>query len=345
MAGKWHLGAKVPPNGLFDYSWHSHVLSNPAHDWSQALIDGPQDIGFDSSYITTGGIQYPPYAFIRDGFLSSKRSDTVFWNENSEHDMPWGRSMIGKRGGEGCVDWDSTAYNMILVNETETFIDKHLETRPNDPFFAYVALGGVHIPHSPPNFYMNGTMVNGTYPSRHMDMLHELDLVIGSLVRAIEDRQLAEDTIILFTSDNGGLRKSESFSQFSSGPLRGSKGMIHEGGHRVPMIWRYDGTFPENESRNQLGLNDVYATLCELAGVSIPYASALDSVSFAAYVASATETRGLRQYLETWVYNSEGIAFQQAVRYNDLKLVHRTDTNAIELFNLTSDISEMMDLS
>jgi hypothetical protein len=261
--------------------------------------------------------------------------------------MPWGRSMIGKEhGGEGCVDWDSTAYNMILVNETATFIDKHLETRPNDPFFAYVALGGVHAPHSPPNFYMDGTMVNGTYPTRHMDMLHELDLVIGSLVRAIEDRQLTEDTIIIFTSDNGGLRISKRFSQFSSGLLKGSKGMIHEGGHRVPMIWRYDGTFPENESRNHLiGLNDVYATLCELAGVSIPYASALDSVSFAPYIASATETGGLRQYLQTWAYHSQKIAFQQAVRYNDLKLVHRTDTNAIKLFNLTSDISEMTDLS
>jgi hypothetical protein len=112
------------------------------------------------------------------------------------------------------------------------------------------------------------------------------------------------------------------------------------------MIWRYDGTFPENESRNQLGLNDVYATLCELAGVSIPYASALDSVSFASYIASTKETRGLRQYLETWAYGNQGIAFQQAVRYNDLKLVvHRTDTNGIELFNLTSDISEMTDLS
>jgi len=151
MTGKWHLGAKAPPNGLYN---NSHTLTHPMHDWSKALIDGPQDIGFESSFITIGGIQAPPYSFFRDGFLTTKSSDVVYWENNSEHDMRWGRSIIGKEGGEGSNDWDSTAYNMILVNETIDFVDKHLESKPDDSFFAYVALGGVHIPHSPPGkFY------------------------------------------------------------------------------------------------------------------------------------------------------------------------------------------------
>jgi len=151
MTGKWHMGAKAPPNGLYNYS---HTLTHPMHDWSKALIDGPQDIGFESSFITIGGIQAPPYSFFRDGFLTTKSSDVVYWENNSEHDMRCGRSIIGKESGEGSNDWDSTAYNMILVNETIDFVDKHLESKPDDPFFAYVALGGIHIPHSPPGkFY------------------------------------------------------------------------------------------------------------------------------------------------------------------------------------------------
>jgi len=147
MTGKWHIGAKAPPNGLYNYT---HPLTHPMHDWSQALIDGPPDIGFDSSFITTGGIQAPPYSFFRDGMLTTEQADVVYWDEESEHDMPWGRSIIGMHGGEGSNDWDSTAYNMILVNETTAFVDNHLDSKPEDPFFAYVALGGVHIPHSPP---------------------------------------------------------------------------------------------------------------------------------------------------------------------------------------------------
>ena len=113
----------------------------------------------------------------------------------------------------------------------------------------------------------------------HLDMLHEVDLVVGSLVSAMEERLIMNDTIIIFTSDNGGLAKSQQFSHYTNGILRGNKGQIWEGGHRVPMIWRYDGVFPENETReNLIGLNDVFATLCEIAGVDIPYGSAYDSI-------------------------------------------------------------------
>jgi arylsulfatase A-like enzyme len=152
MVRKWHIGAKAPPNGLYNFT---HPLTHPMHDWSQALIDGPPDVGFDSSFITTGGIQTPPYSFFRDGFLSTEQENVVYWGTYSEHDMLLGRSIIGKQGGEGSNDWDSTAYNMILVNETIAFVDNHLDDKPDDPFFAYVALGGVHIPHSPPGWWFH----------------------------------------------------------------------------------------------------------------------------------------------------------------------------------------------
>jgi len=193
---------------------------------------------------------------------------------------------------------------------------------------------------------MDGTVIKGQYMTSHLDILHEVDLVVGSLVGALEERLLMKDTIIIFTSDNGGLHKSQQFSHYSNGILRGNKGQIWEGGHRVPMIWRYDGVFPENESREHLiGLNDVFATLCEIVGVDIPYGTAYDSVSFAPYIAMKEKTEMLREYLGTWSYDSGVKGFKHALRQNGLKLVHSPRTHEINLFDLMDDISETMDLS
>jgi arylsulfatase A-like enzyme len=78
--------------------------------------------------------------------------------------------------------------------------------------------------------------VNGTYATRYFDMLHELDKAVGSLVTEIEDRNMADNTIIVFASDNGGIglkHGGDAYGHTSSGPLKGFKGKIWEGGHRV----------------------------------------------------------------------------------------------------------------
>ena len=227
MFGKWHMGAGVPRNGKLN---KTHVLTAAEHDWSQPLIDGPQDIGFDASVITVYGIQKHPYAWFNNGYLDSDSSDAAFW-EVGNYSMPHGTSIVQKnKSGEGEKDWDSSAYNMIVVNETQSFIEDHLRNNGDAPFFAYVALGTAHEPHSPPDEYLDGTKVADVYQTRHMDMLLEMDKAVGTIVDLIETKNLAEDTIIIFTSDNGGLgpRKGTdpALGHHSSGPLRGSKGEL-----------------------------------------------------------------------------------------------------------------------
>ena len=84
-----------------------------------------------------------------------------------------------------------------------------------------------------------------------MDILLELDKVVRSLVNAIEDIDLASDTIIVFTSDNGGLgavdTDSAKYNHLSGGPLCGSKSSIYKGGHSIPFIMRFDNHFPVSE--------------------------------------------------------------------------------------------------
>ena len=170
-------------------------------------------------------------------------------------------------------------------------------------------------------------------------MLHELDKAVGSLVTEIEDRNMADNTIIVFASDNGGI--GDAYGHTSSGPLRGYKGKIWEGGHRVPMIVRYDNHFPANERRNHLvGLNDLYATLFELVGLSVPYGSAYDSISFADYLYSEDATQNLRESLGTWEKSQAA-----AIRVGEMKYIEfYRQSKRPELYNLTSDISESVDL-
>jgi len=182
-----------------------------------------------------------------------------------------------------------------------------------------------------------------------MDMLHELDKAVGSLVSAIEERNLADDTIIIFTSDNGGLGGSKygsiAYGHKPSGPLQGSKGQIWEGGHRVPMIVRHDHHFPANEKRDHLvGLNDIYATLSELAGITVPYGSAYDSISFADYLYSKDATANLRESLGTW--QTSQISESAAIRFGEMKYIefYEGSESPPRLHDLTSDISENKNL-
>ncbi len=190
MAGKYHLGGSIPlkPGAVFN---KNNVISDIGHDWNnQPLYDGPQDIGFGKSYMTTAGIQAGPYSWFRNGYLEN-RDQVVKWYEG-DHVTANGNTSKIIRTAEGVASWDSTLYNQVLVKETEAFVEEHLQKRPSDPMFMYVALGSVHEPHSPPVSYMDGQPIAGVYESEHLDLLAEMDMVVGSLVDMIEKKNLGK---------------------------------------------------------------------------------------------------------------------------------------------------------
>mmetsp|Transcript_24878 Transcript_24878/g.38014 ORF Transcript_24878/g.38014 Transcript_24878/m.38014 type:complete len:571 (+) Transcript_24878:65-1777(+) len=346
MFGKWHIGGKIPLKNGGKLNT-THLLSHEGHDWTQPLIDGPQDFGFDSSLISVAGIQRGPYTWFRDGIPVFNPSNITWWRRG-DYSTPFGTSTI-LQWGEGVHDWSSPAYNQIIVNATARFIDNHFDSHADDPFFLYTALGAVHAPQTPPTIYLDGTPVAGEYPTAHMDMLLELDKVIGSLVSLVEKKGRGEDTIIIFTSDNGGIREAKSSpgergaGHLSSGPLRGHKGDIYEGGHRVPLIIQRSQKYPGNVRRpHMVGLSDIYSTLCDIAGVSVPDGSAQDSVSFAKYIKFGRNMKSLRSSLATWDYKGPYLA-SESLRWGNLKLIRnfRSDAPAkFELYNLDKDLYE-----
>ena len=164
--------------------------------------------------------------------------------------MPEGNSKI-MNGGQSGVNWDSAACNMILVNERMRFIDRHIENKQSDLFFAYVATSSAHAPNSPAKNHINGSPAENAKSAAHMGMLCEVDLVLGSSMKALEDRNSIEDAIIVFTSDNRGLGKGTGDTEFgheSNGGPRGIKGSLYEGGHCAPMIMQCDRGLPLGET-------------------------------------------------------------------------------------------------
>ena len=329
------------------------LLSNENHDWGKPMEQGPGDVGFDTSYVSLAGLQNPPYMFLRNNVADIDTNNIKFW-EVGNFSMPSGLSKIDKRG-EGAADWDSTAYNQILVNETIKFLDDHLENDADKPFFTYVALGAVHTPHSPPDTYLKGERIAGEYPTPHMDVLLEMDMIVGTYKTMLEERGLLEDTIFFFTSDNGGLgmntgSDSGRSGHHSGGPLRSEKASIYEGGHRIPMTISWPGgNIPAGERRSHyVGLNDIFATLCDLAGIKVPKSQAVDSISFADYLKDGTKTNNLRKTLGFWSFVKYGNSFRlgkESIRMGDMKLIHDYQTDKFELYNLASDLAEGRELA
>jgi len=231
---------------------------------------------------------------------------------------------------------------MILVDETKDFIERHLEERADDePFFAYVGFGSVHIPHAPPTKYIDGSEVEGRYISHHLDMLGLMDKAVGSLMETIEEKGLKEDTLVIFTSDNGGLVYFDETGHRASGLLRGAKSDVYDGGHRVPLLISQPGTFPEGARRNDVvGLNDLYATICELAGIDKPASpSAEDSISFASYIKSGDSSEVQRESLGTFSLKGK-YEWNHALRKGKWKLVHFPHNNTMEMYDMENDVGE-----
>lgn len=174
-------------------------------------------------------------------------------------------------------------------------------------------------------------------------MLESLDEGVGQIVSALKELGLAENTLILFTSDNGG----ES-NVTSNAPLRGGKSELYEGGIREPFIAYWPGTIkPGAVSEQVVNTLDIYPTLLELAAIKPAANQVLDGISLAPVLKGNTKPFARTLY---WHYplpkpHFLGGRSAGAIRSGDFKLIEYFDTNQVQLFNLADDLGEQIDLS
>lgn len=255
---------------------------------------------------------------------------------------PYGNVDLGE-GPEGEYLTDR------LTDEAIAFLDEERD----GPFFLHLAYYTVHTPLHARADLLEAAQArhealgaDGKPP--YTAMVAALDESVGRLLAALDERYLAEDTLVLFTSDNGGHG-----NHADNGHLRGSKGMLYEGGIRVPLLARWPGHVPAGAVTDAPAIGvDVYPTLLELAGAPTPDGHVLDGASLADVLAGGeAPARALfwhfPAYLEpyaksqgTWRETPSG-----AIRRDRWKLIERFEDGRVELFDLAADPGEARDLA
>lgn len=193
-----------------------------------------------------------------------------------------------------------------------------------------------------------GPYADMDWPERqkqHASMITRLDGDTGKLLDLLESKGMADNTLVLFTSDNGPHREGGNDPDFndSNGPLRGIKRDLYEGGVRVPLIARWPaGGTPKGETTDFVGAFwDFFPTFAELSGAPSP--TGLDGVSLVPLLTGHPEKQAEHEYLY-WEFH-EGKATAQAVRMGDWKGVRLAPKGAVELYNLAEDVGEERDVA
>lgn len=265
LVGKWHLGFGRPDDPGFD-----PVLGL---DPNGEIAPGPCEVGFDS-FFGVPAIAQKPHFYIRDRHvvgLSPEDPIHVVADPTPEWTVPFDQRPRSHNPNLETVGGQDALYDhdQVTVDLTEEAV-RYIETHAGDiqPFFLYFAVRNVHAPLIPaPEF--RGTSECGAYG----DFVHELDWSVGQVLQALDRAGIADDTLVVVTSDNGATQAHQPVAFVnnqglrSNGPFRGQKSEVYEGGHRVPFIARWPGVIPANTSTDQtIALTDMLATFAALTG-------------------------------------------------------------------------------
>ncbi|GBD35183.1 Arylsulfatase [bacterium HR36] len=240
-----------------------------------------------------------------------------------------------------------------LTEEAERF----LETHRDRPFFLYLAHFAVHIPlQAKPELLAIYEKKAAKAPQTlerknpiYAAMMHSLDESVGRILKKLDDLQLTERTILVFTSDNGGLSVEEgpNTPATSNAPLRLGKGYLYEGGIRVPLIIRWPGVVkPGQVCSVPVRSEDLFVTLAEAAGANLPCDRDLDGVSLRSLLRGENKTLP-REYLYWHFphYSNQGGRPCGAIRCADWKLIEHYEDGRLELYNLRKDLGETQNLA
>ncbi|MBI1367476.1 MAG: sulfatase-like hydrolase/transferase [Planctomycetes bacterium] len=281
--GKWHLG-----------------LGNPGMDWNGKIAPGPLEIGFDYCFLIPATGDRVPCVFVEDHSvvgLDPKDPITVSY-QHKVGDDPTGKdhpemlkykyshghdativngiSRIGFMTGGNSARWVDEKFPETLTSKAIAFMEKH----KNEPFFLYFATQDIHVPRMP-----NKQFAGSSECGIRGDVIQQLDWQAGRIMDAIDRLGLTDNTIVIFSSDNGpviddgyadGAVKDLNGHE-AAGPLRGGKYDIHEGGTRVPFILRWPAKVKPGVSEAMICQIDLLASFAAMNEVTLPKDAAPDS--------------------------------------------------------------------
>ncbi|PID93136.1 MAG: sulfatase [Bacteroidetes bacterium] len=267
--------------------------------------------------------------------------------EVGTHTPPWGVPGLERYHG------DSIFLTEALTREAIAALDRALEK--SQPFFLYMAHYAVHIPLNADPRYYQKYLDTGLPESEasYASMLEGMDQSLSDLMNYLDEKNIADQTIVLFMSDNGGfsLRPRAGEEHSHNKPLNSGKGSAYEGGIREPMIVKWPGKTPEASRCNDyLIIEDFFPTIIEMAGIK-DYSTVqeIDGLSFTPMLSgsgSSAEERPLYWHFpNNWGPTGPGIGASSTIRLGDWKLIYFYHDQHFELFNLANDIGELNNLA
>lgn len=340
IVGKWHLGLGFQKTAG-EWDWSKHV------DYS------PVDAGFDYSLVIPASLDFPPYVYV-EGHTITGLPDRTY---------PGSQFPDFMRKGELGSDFSPVDCLDRLTERAVQYIEQ--QAKAERPFFLYFPLTAPHKPVLPhPRF--RGKTALGPYG----DFVVQVDWTVGQVLQAIDETGIYEDTLVIYTSDNGSYmyrhtdpadpdHVSDASVQgyyegnhTANGDLRGTKADIWEAGHRVPFFVRWPKKIPAgSRSGRTITHTDFFATAAEIIGAELPPAevAAQDSFSFLALLLGQEE----RYQRAPVIHHSGGAMF--AIRDGDWKLILGNGSGGRQnpkgqrferpwtLYNLREDLAETRD--
>jgi arylsulfatase A len=354
MVGKWHLG--FDESHTTDQSDGQPGANTRAayrtYDPAQPLAGGPVDRGFESFFGIRASTDIPPYFYIRGDQVVTPPVNTIADNYSGGH---W-TDIQGAFWREGGIAPDLELIDVLprFTSEAVQVIREHKASAPDQPLMLYVAFPAPHTPWLPTEDF-EGTSGAGMYG----DFMAMVDSNIGEILEALEQTGMSDETLVIFTSDNGPVwfdKDTERFGHDSNGGLRGMKGDAYEGGHRMPFIVRWpDVVKPGSVSNQTISFTDLLATFADIVGTDLPENAGEDSFSILPVLKSSQpETKSIRPPVVS--VSSRGV---RSIQDRQWKLINAlgsggfTDPSFIDpgpddpegqLYNLDEDLAEANNL-
>ena len=341
--GKWHLGMnwqKKAETGPAASTPDQPAKSKPGSgvDWTKPILNGPTTVGFGYFYGIAASLDMPPFVLIENDRLTAIPTTEKRW----------------LRTGPAAESFEAEDVVPELTRKAASWIEQRAADRK--PFFLYLAYSSPHTPILPTKEWQGKSGLSG-----YADFVMQTDDAVGQVLAALERAGLTTNTLVIFTSDNGcspaaGTAELKSKGHSPSGPGRGFKADIWEGGHRVPFIARWPSHVKAGAtSEATICLSDLLATSAALVGAKLPENAGEDSVNILPALLGENLARPLREAI---VHHSIDGRF--AIRQGPWKLAfcpgsggwaspkdaeaRKQNLPEVQLYNLATDPGETNNL-
>ncbi len=296
--GKWHIGMTFyNDSGAVIKDWGIEGVNQI--DYSRAIPDGPVNRGFDTFF---GTVSCPTTDFLY-AYVENDRIPVPPTKLLDKSKLPNHAYSHDCRQGMIADNFDLEEVDLVFLEKSKSILDDHVKNNPGKPFFLYHSMQAVHLPSFPANQFKGKTN-----SGPHGDFIFEMDYIVGELLKKLDDLGVADNTIVMFASDNGpevptviDMRKT--YGHDGARPWRGVKRDQWEGGHRTPFIVKWPGKVKPNSVSDQLlSLTDVMATIAEITGAEMPHDAAEDSYNMLPVLLGKAGEEPVRQYMlqQTW---------------------------------------------